>query len=66
MGDLFECMVGLLFVRIGSRNIELNKQVPNGKGVKYEIDVLVERNGEIAVIECKAYRGKVDKDYVEK
>lgn len=66
MGDLFECMVGLFFTRIGSRYIELNKQVSNGNGGKYEMDVLVERDGKVIVVECKAYRGKVDRDYVEK
>lgn len=66
MGDLFECMVGLFFTRIGSRYIELNKQVSNGNGGKYEMDVLAERDGKVIVVECKAYRGKVDRDYVEK
>ena len=66
MGDLFECMVGLLFNRSGSRYLELNKQIPNDRGGKYEMDVLVERDGRIMVIECKAYRGNVGKEYVEK
>lgn len=66
MGDLFECMVGLFFTKLGSRYVELNKQVSNGRGGKYEIDVLAEREGKIIVVECKAYRGNVDKDYVEK
>lgn len=66
MGDLFECMVGLFFARLGSRYIEMNKQVANGNGGKFEIDVLVERDGKIIVVECKAYRGKIDKEYVEK
>lgn len=66
MGDLFECMVGLFFARIGSKNIDINKYVPNGRGGKYEIDVLVERDGKIIAIECKAYRGKIEKEYVEK
>lgn len=66
MGDLFECMVGLFFSRLGSRYIEMNKLVPNGNGGKYEIDVLVERDGKMIAIECKAYRGAIDKEYVEK
>lgn len=66
MGDLFECMVGLFFHRIGSKYCEMNKLIPNGKGVKYEMDVLVERDGKMLVIECKAYRGNVGKDYIEK
>lgn len=66
MGDLFECMVGLFFSRMGCRYLELNKQVPNGRGGKYEMDVLLERDNKILVIECKAYRGKLDKEYVEK
>lgn len=66
MGDLFECMVGLFFARLGSRYIEMNKQVANGNGGKFEIDVLVERDGKVIVVECKAYRGKIDKEYVEK
>ncbi|MBE5839692.1 hypothetical protein [Butyrivibrio sp.] len=66
MGDLFECMVGLFYNRIGSKYIELNKQIPNGRGGKYEMDVLVDRDGKIQVIECKAYRSMVDKEYIEK
>ena len=66
MGDLFECMVGLFFIRIGSKNIDMNKLVSNELGGKYEIDVLVERDNKIIAIECKAYKGKIEKEYVEK
>lgn len=66
MGDLFECMVGLFFNRTGSRYIEMNKQVSNEKGGKYEMDLLVDRDNKILVIECKAYKGRIDKEYVEK
>ena len=66
MGDLFECMVGLFFNRIGSRYLELNKMVRNDKGTSYEMDVLVDREGRILVIECKALRSRLEFEYVEK
>ena len=66
MGDLFECMVGLYFAKLGVRYLEVNKEIPEGYGGQGEIDVLAERDGKIFVVECKAYRGKVGKDYVEK
>lgn len=65
MGDLFECMVGLYFAKLGVRYLELNKEIPNENGGRYEMDILVERDGKIFVIECKAYKGKLGKDYVE-
>ena len=65
MGDLFECMVGLYYGRMGCRYLEMNKLVPAEVDKKYEMDLLVDRNNEISVIECKAIRGRLSVDYVE-
>ena len=66
MGTLFECMVGLFFHRLGTNYLEVNKLVPNNKGGMYEMDILADRDGKIIVVECKAYKYPIDKEYIEK
>ena len=55
IGDMFELLVGYYYQHIGYRYLEIRKliQIPDSND-KNEIDVLVERDGEIIIVECKA------------
>lgn len=67
IGDMFELLVGYYYQHIGCRYLEIRKriQIPNSKETN-EIDVLVERNGKIIIVECKATRLALDEVFVEK
>ncbi len=67
IGDMLELLVGYYYQHIGCRYLEIRKliRVPNSND-KNEIDVLVERNGEIIIVECKAMRSALDEVFVEK
>lgn len=53
IGDMFELLVGYYYQHIGYRYLEIRKliQIPDSND-KNEIDVLVERDGEIIIVEC--------------
>lgn len=67
IGDMFELLVGYYYQHIGYRYLEIRKliQIPDSND-KNEIDVLVERDGEIIIVECKATQSALDHIYVEK
>lgn len=67
IGDMFELLVGYYYQHIGCRGLEIRKmiQVPNSPHSN-EIDVLVERNGQIIIVECKATRSPTDITFVDK
>lgn len=67
VGDMFELLVGYYFQHVGCRYLEIRKriQIPDS-GERNEIDVLVERDGEIIIVECKATQSALAGDYVEK
>ncbi len=52
---MFELLVGYYYQHIGYRYLEIRKliQIPDSND-KNEIDVLVERDGEIIIVECKS------------
>lgn len=64
---MFELLVGYYYQHIGYRYLEIRKliQIPDSND-KNEIDVLVERDGEIIIVECKATQSALDHIYVEK
>lgn len=66
IGDLFEYMVGAFYQRLGVSYIEMNKLIPNSKGTKNEMDILLCKDNKIIVIECKATKSPVTLQYVEK
>lgn len=67
VGDMFELLVGYYYQHVGCRYLEIRKliQIPDSND-RNEIDVLVERDGEIVIAECKATRSALDHVYVEK
>lgn len=67
IGDMFELLVGYYYQHIGCRYLEIRKliRIPDSND-KNEIDVLVERDGEIIIAECKATRSALDETFVEK
>lgn len=67
IGDMFELLVGYYYQHIGCRYLKIRKliQIPDSND-KNEIDVLVERDGEIIIVECKATQSALDHIYVEK
>lgn len=66
IGNLFEYMVGAFFRKLGVSYLELNKFIPNDKGTKNELDILVDKDNTIIAIECKAQKSPVSHKYVEK
>ena len=66
MGDLFEYMVGAFYTKQGVAYIEMNKLIPNAKGTKNELDILVSKDNKIIAIECKATKSPLSISYVEK
>ncbi len=66
IGDMFELLVGYYFQHIGCRYLEIRKliHIPDSTESN-EIDVLVERDGEIIVVECKATRAEIDAAFVD-
>lgn len=67
IGDLFELLAGYYYQHIGCRYLAIRKliQIPDSN-FRNEIDVLVERDGEIIIVECKATKSALQEDYVEK
>ena len=67
IGDMFELLVGYYYQNIGCRYLEIkrNIRIPDSPESN-EIDVLVEREGEVIIIECKATRSAVEEVFVEK
>lgn len=67
IGDMFELLAGYYYQHIGCRYLQIRKliQIPNSND-KNEIDVLVERDGEIIIVECKATRSALGEAFVEK
>ena len=67
IGDMFELLIGYYYHHIGCRYLELKRmiRVPDSDE-RREIDVLVERDGEIIIVECKATRSAIDKAFVDK
>lgn len=66
MGDLFEFMVGSFYQKLGLSYFEMNKLIPNDKGNKNELDVLVCKDNKIIAVECKATKSSLSHTYVEK
>ena len=66
IGDMFELLVGY-YQHVGYRYLDMRKhiQIPDSNN-ENEIDVLVERDGEIIIVECKATQSALDQVYVEK
>ena len=67
IGDMIELLVGFYYQNVGCRYLEIRKQIqiPNSND-NNEIDVLVERDGEIIIVECKATKSALDEVFVEK
>ena len=67
IGDMFELLVGYYYQQLGCRYLEIRKmiQIP-GSTKTNEIDVLVIRDGQVIIVECKATHSAVDTDFVEK
>lgn len=67
VGDMFELMVGYYYQHIGCRYISIGRtiQIPDS-GKMNELDVLVERDGKIIVVECKATRSAISEVFVKK
>lgn len=66
VGDLFEYMVGSFYQRLGVSYFEMNKLIPNSRGSKNEMDILVCKDNKIIVVECKATKSPLSYEYVEK
>lgn len=67
IGDFFEIMVGYYYQCAGCRYLTIGKviHIP-GSNKTNELDLLVERDGKIIVVECKATHSAIDEIYVEK
>lgn len=69
VGDMFELMVAEFYRTLGVNYIEVNKQVHANEtlsGYPKEIDILVEKNGTIIIIECKATNSTINLEFVER
>ncbi len=66
MGDLFEYMVGSFYSKLGVSYLEMNKFIPNEKGTKNELDILICKDNKIIAIECKATKSPLSYEYVQK
>lgn len=66
MGDLFEYMVGSFYTKLGVSYLEMNKLIPNDKGTKNELDILICKDNKIIAIECKATKSPLSFNYVQK
>lgn len=66
IGDMFELITAYYFQQLGCRYLDIRKkiQIPDSHATN-EIDVLVEKDGCINVIECKATRSAIGMDFVE-
>ena len=65
-GDMFELLVGYYYNEIGCNYLKIkdNIQIPGEKKSR-EIDVLVKKNGNIHIVECKANRSMIDEKFVD-
>lgn len=67
VGDLFELLVGYYYRTIGCGYLTIGKQIRDPEtGARNELDVLVERDGGVIVVECKATRSPIGVDFTEK
>ncbi len=66
IGDMFELITAYYFQHLGCRYLDIRKkiQIPDFSATN-EIDVLVEKDGCINVIECKATRSATGLDFVD-
>lgn len=66
IGDMFELITAYYFQQLGCRYLDIRKkiQIPDSTATN-EIDVLVEKDGMINIIECKATRSALGIDFVE-
>lgn len=66
IGDMFELITAYYFQHLGCRHLDIRKkiQIPDSHATN-EIDVLVEKDGCINVVECKATRSAIGTDFVE-
>lgn len=67
IGDMFELIVGYYYQQIGCKYLTIGKkiQIPD-IGAENELDILIEREGRVVVVECKATKGAIDDKFVEK
>lgn len=67
IGDMFELLVGYYYHQIGVQRLYIKKIINiQNTARKRELDVLVERDGKIIVVECKATKSMLGKEYIEK
>lgn len=69
IGDMFELMVADFYRILGCNYLEINKVISASKtysGRPKEIDVLVDKDGKIIIIECKATKSSIGEDIVAK
>lgn len=66
MGDLFEYMVGSFYNKLGVSDLKMNVFIPNEKGTKNELDILICKENKVIAIECKATKSALTYDYVQK
>ena len=65
IGDLFEIMVGYYYHYVGCRYLTIGKRIriPDSDKTN-ELDLLVERDGKVIVVECKATRQPTNETFV--
>lgn len=64
-GDLFELLVGSHFSYIGCQYLKSQEEVIDSEtGKKKEIDLFVVKDGKCIIVECKAQRAKLSKEFV--
>lgn len=67
VGDLFEFLVGYYYQNIGCNFIRMKEIIETLDDFKKkEIDILLERDGKIIIIECKATRSKLNSNFTLK
>lgn len=67
IGDFFEIMVGYYYQQIGCKYLTIGKKIYIPDSDKSnELDLLVERDGKVLIVECKATHSALDEHYVEK
>lgn len=66
MGDLFEYMVGSFYSKLGASYLKMNLFIPNDKGTKNELDILICKDNKVIAVECKATKSPLSHEYVQK
>lgn len=63
-GDMFELLVGSHYAHIGCQMLKSKMFISDETGKRRELDLVAEKDGKIIIVECKAYKSKLDEEFV--